>query len=139
MKPDETSIVNALRSWLSTNGYQLIQLIAPGGQATYSVSYTSSLGDRKLCYPDLICIKEGAIIVGEVKPLFSKSDYEKLTSMSDSDDFHMKVASIVGRLVDGFTFQDVQFWMIFSGPGKEIPRTTIKQMSLSETNFIELF
>lgn len=139
MKPDETSIVNGLRSWLTTNDYKLIQLISPGGQATFSVSYTSPLGNSKLCYPDLICIKEGTIIIGEVKPVFSEADFKKLCSMADSDDFRMKVTSIIGRRIEGFMYKDIQFWMIFAGEGKEISGTTIKQMSLYENEFVELF
>lgn len=80
----EGKIVNKFRSYLIQNSYTIIQLIYPGGQAGISINYIDEHKIKKFCYPDVIAYSNNEIIIGEIKPKFSQSDYQKLLKIKNS-------------------------------------------------------
>ncbi|MEG3085706.1 hypothetical protein U1707_18870 [Sphingomonas sp. PB2P12] len=73
-------IFNAVRQRLRELDATVLQLVAPGGQAPLGINITTPSG-RKNCYPDLIAYLDGHLLVGEMKPRYSKSDHEKVVVM----------------------------------------------------------
>ncbi len=94
----ETRIANAIRTYLRANGYEIVQLVCPGGQATYSVSWLDADGTRKTCYPDLLCVRD-ELVVGEFKTRRSASDRRKLLNMRSSATARAAIAGLCSRAI----------------------------------------
>lgn len=96
----EIQVCNLLLSYLKNDKQTIIQLISPGAQATYSLSYLSTKsGKSKTVFPDLISLKENKIYVGEIKPKFSESDKEKLLDIAESSNGIKKIKDLVSRIL----------------------------------------
>ena len=80
MTLSEMQIFNAVRQRLRELDATVLQLVAPGGQAPLGINITTPNG-RKNCYPDLIAYLDGHLLVGEMKPRYSKADHEKVVLM----------------------------------------------------------
>jgi hypothetical protein len=92
----EIKIVNSLRKYLITSNYHIIQLVASGGQCSVSLTFTDFESERRsTCYPDLICVGEESIIIGEVKPRFSIGDRDKLLRIIRSPDAQYNIIRLV--------------------------------------------
>ena len=73
-------VFNAVRRYLAEVGFRTLQLVPPGGQAPYSITYKEE-GRRRTCFPDLLAFREGALFVGEMKPRYSRADHAKVSSL----------------------------------------------------------
>ena len=94
----ETDVFNELRSCLNQTQLEILQLVAPGGQAPLSLTYNPKGAKRpKTVYPDLIAYHNHSIYIGELKPRFSKADAEKLISIRESEDAAETICKIVQR------------------------------------------
>ena len=82
----ETEIFNKVRQILQASELEVLQLVPPGGQAPFSLTYLDEeLGRKRTVYPDLIARNDNYVFVGEMKPRYSREDLIKLTSISASD------------------------------------------------------
>jgi hypothetical protein len=88
-----------LRSYLAAKNYQIIQLVHPGGQAPISLTYRYNT-TRKTVFPDLICLSEDNIIVGEIKPKYSARDKSKLNELENSIDAEKTILKICMKRSD---------------------------------------
>lgn len=89
----EIEVFNATRTYLAVNGFTVLQLVPPGGQAPISVTFDD--GTRKrTCYPDLIAWKDGTLWIGELKAGFSGSDYEKLLAILSFGDAQLRECAL---------------------------------------------
>ena len=94
----EINICNNLRLYLSSEFWNVIQLVSPGGQALISYTYTDTVFQKKVTvFPDLICIKNNNILIGEVKPKFSQADEGKLLRLSKSEELPNFLKTIFSR------------------------------------------
>src|SRR5208337_2680755 len=93
----EIYIANNLRRYLIDEGYTIFQLISPGGQCGWSLLYHDSSGDRRTCYPDLICFSNEKIILGEAKPKYSDEDRKKLIAIKNSLDGSTNLRNMLTR------------------------------------------
>ena len=73
----EIDVFNCARSYLAREGFTVIQLVPPGGQAPFSISFKIE-GAQRTVFPDILAIRNGIIWVGEMKPKFDQADHEKL-------------------------------------------------------------
>ena len=80
----ETKVANELKVVLSDNSWTVIQLVSPGGQAHFSITFFDSI-KAKTVFPDLIAYKKGIVLVGEIKAGFDSGDKNKLIAISDVD------------------------------------------------------
>ena len=80
MTQSEMQIFNAVRQRLRELDATVLQLVAPGGQAPLGINITTPSG-RRNCYPDLIAYLNGYLLVGEMKPRYSKADHDKVILM----------------------------------------------------------
>lgn len=94
----ETRLVNQLREHLLSNKFTIAQLVSPGGQCHLSISFTDSkTGKKRTAFPDLVCFSDKEIIIGEVKPKFSKADKSKLLSLKSSADADLNIRKTLSR------------------------------------------
>jgi hypothetical protein len=80
----EGDIYNLVGKQLREQGAKIAQLVRPGGQAVRSITFVEN-ERRRTCYPDLLAMVGGEVVVGELKPLFSRADYYKLVSIAASE------------------------------------------------------
>ena len=95
---DELKIANSLKSYLSENQFKVLQLVHPGGQATYSLAYTNINGSIAHCFPDVIAIQGQRIFLGEIKPKYSVQDKKKLLKICSSLDGKDNLVSLVRKI-----------------------------------------
>ena len=75
---DETFITLSINKFLNENNYEVIQCIPPGGQGGIYYSLKNNI-----IYPDIICLKDKILYIGENKTLFNESDERKLFELSN--------------------------------------------------------
>jgi hypothetical protein len=134
---NETLLCNQLHTFLILNQYLVLQLISPGGQATYSITFTESLTQKKkTIYPDAILLKDNTILIGEIKPKFSLSDKKKLLELKDSTDGEKNIKLLIERM----TSKDVCFftitYLLIHGSSKFSADSKITQLVLNATGSI---
>jgi len=78
----EMQVFNAVRRHLHEIAADVLQLVAPGGQAPLGLTFNKS-SSRRTVFPDLLAVKGNFIIVGEMKPRYSKVDHVKLLEIKD--------------------------------------------------------
>lgn len=129
----ETNIANLLYQYLLNKDVTIIQLVPPGGQATYSIRYTSlESRKKKTIFPDLIALSEKIVLVGEIKPTFSQADETKLIELSKSIDGEANVRALVERICKQDLKQHkINFLLIHGDENKHID-STILQLILTE-------
>ena len=74
---DETFVTLSINKFLNENNYEVIQCIPPGGQGGIYYSLKNNI-----IYPDIICLKDKILYIGENKTLFNESDERKLFELS---------------------------------------------------------
>lgn len=79
----EIKLVNELRGYLYSNGWDTIQLVCSGGQAHMSISYKKN-NVNKTIFPDVVALKNNIILLGEVKEFFDFEDEKKLLEIFNS-------------------------------------------------------
>ena len=77
---DETFITLSINKFLSENNYEVIQCIPPGGQGGIYYSLKNNI-----IYPDIICLKDKILYIGENKTVFNESDERKLLELSKKE------------------------------------------------------
>lgn len=95
----ETRVANSVYKYLKDVNAEVIQLVAPGGQARVSITF-SAKDKRRTVFPDVLAVLDGAIFVGEMKPRFSKSDKTKLNELRSSSDGLESIRSVVSRYLN---------------------------------------
>ena len=125
----ETKICNLLHDYLFSEGYQIIQLVPPSGQAIFSITYFSLNFKRKTIFPDLIAVRRGEILIGEAKSDFSESDMHKLLEIERSVVCREKIQRLISRVlkIESSTFE-VQCILIHgnkSSPNNQLIRQLI--------------
>ncbi len=112
----ETRLCNRLHNYLLVNNFTILQLICPGSQATISVTYTTEDKVKKTLFPDLIAVKDATIVIGEIKPNFSRSDKKKLLSIKYSSDGERKLRELIMRVfkIDVSSFS-VSYYLVHGG------------------------
>lgn len=94
----ETQLANKLRSYLIQNNLKIVQLVSPGGQCHFSLTYLlKNSQEKRTCFPDLICFSDTEIWIGEIKPSFSLEDKQKLMQIKDSQDAESGLKSYLKR------------------------------------------
>lgn len=78
---DEMDVFNATRSHLRNLAASVFQMVPPGGQAPFSITFHDG-NRRRTCYPDFLVVHAGQILVGEMKPRYSVADYRKLIEVT---------------------------------------------------------
>ena len=133
----EKEIVNKLNEWLLINDYNIIQLIYPGGQATYSIKIEDQDKKYNIIYPDLITIKDSKIIIGEVKPLFSIEDYNKLLKLHKSSSSKITIINLIKRIINSEkTDFEIIFWLIHSSTlNRQYSKYPFNQLILENGKF----
>lgn len=76
----EIDVFNSARSYLAREDFNVIQLVPPGGQAPFSISFKIE-GIQKTVFPDLLAVRNGIVWVGEMKPKFDQADHDKLANL----------------------------------------------------------
>lgn len=94
----ETQLANKLRAYLIQNNFTIVQLVSPGGQCHFSLTYVvrDSL-ERRTCFPDLLSFSDEEIWVGEIKPFFSAEDKQKLVQIYESHNAETDLKQYLGR------------------------------------------
>ncbi|RZJ82743.1 MAG: hypothetical protein EOO20_24050 [Chryseobacterium sp.] len=110
----ELAVSNLLTSFLTRRNFQIIQLVSPGSQATYSITYTNiETSKRKTVFPDLIAVKGKTIFIGEMKGDFSSADKVKLLNMKVSAELSKIISRLISRvLVTNETRYRVKYCLI---------------------------
>ena len=91
---DETFITLSINKFLSENNYEVIQCIPPGGQG--GIYY---LLKNNIIYPDLICLKDKILYIGENKTLFNESDERKLFELSKESNLFKESQKIIDNFL----------------------------------------
>lgn len=93
----EVEVFNATRSYFISNDCQIIQLVAPGGQAPVCLSFNDGTKPRT-CFPDLLAIAYNVLWVGELKSTYSEADYAKVKLMLShgKDELRRRLTEWVG-------------------------------------------
>lgn len=124
VKPTEIAVFNKLRQLLISNLSNTLQLVPPGGQAPLSITFSAG-GNRRSIFPDLLTCFDSDIIVGEMKPIFSKEDAIKLQKLMTAEDGMREILSLVSRRT-GKSLEmknaHIHFVLIHSGAFKAAPR-----------------
>lgn len=133
---EETQIVNKLRAYLVVNGWHIIQLVSPGGQAHFSISYKMN-GKLKNIFPDLIACSNNEILIAEVKPTFDLDDHNKLLELKNSEEALDRIIKVMGMRMEGTNYQksDITFALVHSNCAY-IGQSLINQYILKDENFI---
>ena len=87
---DETFVTLSINKFLNENNYEVIQCIPPGGQGGIYYSLKNNI-----IYPDIICLKDKILYIGENKTLFNESDERKLLELSKESNLFDKSQKIV--------------------------------------------
>jgi hypothetical protein len=93
---DETRIANSVYRYLKDINADVIQLVAPGGQAKVSITFLFN-GKRRTVFPDLLAIIDDFIFIGEMKPRFSIADKIKLNELRYSSDGLDSIRKVFAR------------------------------------------
>tara|TARA_B100000035_G_C20887370_1_gene503330 strand:+ start:48 stop:461 length:414 start_codon:yes stop_codon:yes gene_type:complete len=116
---DETFVTLSINKFLSENNYEVIQCIPPGGQGGIYYSLKN-----KIIYPDVICLKDKILYIGENKPIFNESDESKLLELSKENNLFEKSQKIVDDFFKSKNksfekIDDVKFFLGFSNNSKK--------------------
>ena len=116
---DETFITLSINKFLSENNYEVIQCIPPGGQGGIYYSLKNNI-----IYPDLICLKDKILYIGENKTLFNESDEKKLIELSNEESLLGKSQKIVDNFLKSKNkphekIDDIKFFLGFSSSSKK--------------------
>ena len=136
----ETNIANLLYQYLINKDFTIIQLVTPGGQATYSIRYTSLEScKKKIIFPDLIALSEKIVLVGEIKPTFSQADERKLIGFAKSIDGEVNLKALAERICKQDLRQHKISLLLIHGGHKKHIESDIPQLILTEKGalFIE--
>lgn len=132
----ETHIVNLLHRYLVENKYVIVQLVPPGGQSTYSISFSTTDGKRKTVFPDLICLNTKHILIAEAKAKFSAPDKRKLCLMRDSPTAQMSIRDLVARVTNRKSQNFPVSFCLVHGDSSATPDREIDQLVLSADKVI---
>ena len=96
---DEISVFNNFRNLLKSTDIDVLQLVPPGGQAPLSLTYESrTTQQKKIIFPDFLGINKNNILLGELKPKFSKDDFLKLKDFQKSKDGYRNLLNLLNKL-----------------------------------------
>ncbi|MEM3874654.1 MAG: hypothetical protein QXU45_05925 [Candidatus Bathyarchaeia archaeon] len=98
---EEREITLALRDFLLCKDWQILSIHFPGAQGGLSISVN---GKSRGWVPDIIALKDRAILVVECKPKYSNADINKLNIMFKNPKFFKKIKQKL-RLSSDFIFQ----------------------------------
>tara|TARA_A100001035_G_scaffold29831_1_gene20056 strand:- start:355 stop:768 length:414 start_codon:yes stop_codon:yes gene_type:complete len=91
---DETFITLSINKFLNENNYEVIQCIPPGGQGGIYYSLKNNI-----IYPDIICLKDKILYIGENKTLFNESDERKLFELSKESNLFKESQKIIDNFL----------------------------------------
>lgn len=116
---DETFITLSINKFLSENNYEVIQCIPPGGQGGIYFSLKNNI-----IYPDIICLKNKILYIGENKLLFDESDEKKLFDLSNEESLFEKSQKTVDNFLKSKNkphekIDDIKFFLGFSSSSKK--------------------
>lgn len=133
---NELQLVNSLREWFKSHPFTVLQLVSPGGQAIYSLFFSRpTKAKKKLIYPDLIAIGDKEILIGEVKPLFSQADHDKLIDLLERECAREVICRLVSRITDlDVSDYRISYWLIHSGSVNKNCDSRIKQLLVSRND-----
>tara|TARA_B100001115_G_C15771244_1_gene378469 strand:- start:234 stop:710 length:477 start_codon:yes stop_codon:yes gene_type:complete len=95
---DEISVFNNFRNLLKSKDIDVLQLVPPGGQAPLSLTYESKKTQmKKIIFPDFLGVIKNNILLGELKPKFSKDDFLKLKDFQESKDGYRNLLNLLKR------------------------------------------
>ena len=91
---DETFVTLSINEFLNENNYEVIQCIPPGGQGGIYYSLKNNI-----IYPDIICLKDKILYIGENKTLFNESDERKLFELSKESNLFKESQKIIDNFL----------------------------------------
>ena len=91
---DETFVTLSINKFLNENNYEVIQCIPPGGQGGIYYSLKNNI-----IYPDIICLKDKILYIGENKTLFNESDERKLFELSKESNLFKESQKIIDNFL----------------------------------------
>tara|TARA_B100000886_G_scaffold75680_1_gene49017 strand:- start:719 stop:1195 length:477 start_codon:yes stop_codon:yes gene_type:complete len=139
---DEISVFNNFRNLLKSTDIDVLQLVPPGGQAPLSLTYESETTQKKkIIFPDFLGINKNNILLGELKPKFSKDDFLKLKDFQKSKDGYRNLLNLLKRRSSlNFSKLDIAVHLLLiHSQVSAIPKESIKQVIfLTNSKFIFL-
>ena len=91
---DETFVTLSINKFLNENNYEVIQCIPPGGQGGIYYSLKNNI-----IYPDILCLKDKILYIGENKTLFNESDERKLFELSKESNLFKESQKIIDNFL----------------------------------------
>jgi len=128
---NETFITLSINKFLNENSYQVIQCIPPGGQG--GIYFNKN---EKIVYPDIICLKDKTLFIGESKPIFDESDEAKLIALSIEKSFMEKSKKIVKDFLksENKLFVEIDDVKLFLGYSSKSKRRSNKILNMLVDN-----
>lgn len=130
----ETNLANQLKSFLLEEEWNIFQLVSPGGQAHFSITYSIDRG-AKTIFPDLVAYKPTEVLIGEIKPKFSEEDYVKLSSIFESSRISQQLRKNLSRRLKGLTNNFVITPLLVHGDQRATAHPKIDQLILGSTGY----
>ena len=134
---DEISVFNNFRNLLKSSDINVLQLVPPGGQAPLSLSYTSdTTKTKRIIFPDFLGVSKNNILLGELKPKFSKNDFLKLNDFHKSKDGYINLVHSLKRW-SNFKYSRLDtavHLLLIHSQESAIPKESVKQFIFSSNN-----
>ena len=116
---DETFVTLSINKFLNENNYEVIQCIPPGGQGGIYYSLKNNI-----IYPDIICLKDKILYIGENKTLFNESDERKLFELSKESNLFKESQKIIDNFLKSKNKPNekidyIKFFLGFSSESKK--------------------
>jgi hypothetical protein len=132
---EECEVTLALQDFLLSRGWQILSIHFPGAQGGFSISIN---GKSRGWVPDLIAMKNKALIVVECKPKYSSADVNKLNIMFSDPNFFKKFKQKLGLSSD-FIFQKAIGFHASHFCRENIPRDFVIFLVKDRSNIEVLF
>ena len=116
---NESNITESINKFLLENNYEVIQCIYPGGQGGLYLKIK-----KNIIYPDIICLKDKKLFIGENKPLFDESDEKKLLLLKIEKNLINQCQIILNDYCftnnkDAFKLESIELFLGFSKNSKK--------------------
>lgn len=132
---EEREITLALRDFLLSKGWHILSVHFPGAHGGFSISVS---GKSRGWVPDIIALKNRALIMIECKPKYSNADVNKLNAMFSNPQIFEKFKQKLGLSGD-FVFQKAIGFQAIHFCREDIPNDFIIFLVKDKNNIEVLF